>query len=209
MGPLAQLNVAAWCEATVCLGPGVRSVLWVQGCPFSCPNCIAPEWIPMVPATSITPEEAARLLTKDDTVTGVTLSGGEPMLQADTLAETLRIAQRRRHLNVICFTGFRIERLIEFPPSHGVKSLLDSIDVLIDGQYVDGMNDGVGLRGSSNQRVHFLTDALKSQRDELVSGARSLEVRFQRGEALLVGVPEHRKLMAVNDLLRQPGLPHV
>lgn len=160
-------------------------------------------------ATSLSPEEAAALLTKNDSVTGVTLSGGEPMLQAEALLETVRIVQSRRSLNIICFTGFKIERLVDAPPSQGVKEFLDSIDVLIDGQYVHALNDGVGLRGSSNQRVHFLSDALKSHREELVLGPRSLEVRFQAREALMVGIPDHGKLMAVDNLLRQPGLPHV
>lgn len=49
------LNVAATRVGTRTLGPGVRSVVWVQGCPFHCLGCLAPEWIPNAPRAGHTP----------------------------------------------------------------------------------------------------------------------------------------------------------
>jgi anaerobic ribonucleoside-triphosphate reductase activating protein len=183
------VNIAATWVGTRALGPGRRSVAWVQGCPFRCAGCVAPEWIPDRPATAVRPGDLAELLLADPGVTGLTFSGGEPMMQAAGLAATVRAARRRRPLSLICFTGFRLERLRADPPSAGVADLLAEVDVLIDGVYVAALNDGRGLRGSTNQRVHHLTGRLLAWDAELVRGPRAVEVAVSGPEALLIGVP--------------------
>ncbi|GHJ47147.1 hypothetical protein Cs7R123_44890 [Catellatospora sp. TT07R-123] len=181
------VNVAATCVGTAALGPGHRSVVWVQGCPFDCPGCLAPDWIPQRQARLVDAETLAEELLSDAAVDGLTLSGGEPMGQASGLAATVRAARRRRELSVICFTGFRLEALRRRPPGPGVEELLAEVDVLIDGPYRADRNDGVGLRGSDNQQIHHLTDRLAGF--DLGSGPRRAEVRLRGREALIVGVP--------------------
>ncbi|WP_232835928.1 4Fe-4S single cluster domain-containing protein [Actinocorallia populi] len=182
-----MLNVAETCAATRALGPGLRAVAWVQGCPFHCRGCLAPEWIPQRPARRITPRELAAELLRDEAVTGLTFSGGEPMAQAEGLAETARLARRERDLTLICFTGFRRE---ELDGRAGAAELLAETDVLIDGRYVDARNDDRGLRGSDNQRVHHLTDSLRGF--DFDEGRRRAEFRLRGTETLLVGVPPLR-----------------
>ncbi|MBA8949882.1 4Fe-4S single cluster domain-containing protein [Actinomadura namibiensis] len=173
---------------THALGPGRRSVVWVQGCPFHCAGCLAPEWIPDVPARRVAPVDLAAELLADPAVTGLTFSGGEPMEQAAGLAETARLARRARpDLTLVCFTGHRLERLRDRPPNPGVPALLAAADVLIDGLYVAVRDDDRGLRGSANQRVHHLTDRLRHV--DLTGGPRRIEVRMRGAEALFVGVP--------------------
>ena len=180
------LNIAAFTARTQALGPGVRAVIWVQGCPFHCPGCIAPDWIPFVPALSLTPEE---LLDKIDLsgIDGLTFSGGEPMQQAGGLARFVQLARKKKDLNLICFTGYQYERLLSHPPTSGVAELLNEVDVLIDGPYIQSLNDSVGLRGSSNQRILHLTSKLKDH--ELESQNRRLEVRITDGELAFIGIP--------------------
>lgn len=155
-GAGSLVNVAATRVGTRALGPGLRSVVWVQGCPFTCRGCMSPDWIPDRPARLVAPGELAAELLADARVTGLTLSGGEPMAQAAALAETVARARAERDLSVLCFTGYRLERLRRDPPDPGVARLLACVDVLVDGQYVAELNDGRGLRGSRNQRVHRL-----------------------------------------------------
>jgi len=174
---------------TRALGPGWRSVAWVQGCPFSCRGCIAPDWIPQTPAREADPAELAAELLADPAITGFTFSGGEPMAQAEGLAQVITIARRQRDLTLICFTGYRLAQLHSRPPGPGVAELLAQTDVLIDGRYVAARNDGRGLRGSSNQRVHFLTGRLRHVEAELTTGPRRTEIRLRYRSALLVGVP--------------------
>ncbi|MBE1484383.1 4Fe-4S single cluster domain-containing protein [Plantactinospora soyae] len=184
------MNVAAITTFTRALGPGRRSVLWVQGCPFRCAGCIAEEWIPQHEADRITPARAAELLTTDPRIDGVTFSGGEPMLQAAALAEVITLIRRDRELSLICFTGYRLEQLRDRPPNDGVPALLAEVDVLIDGLYVAARNDGRGLRGSTNQRIHHLTGRLSDSDYDYENRERVSELQQVDGELLLVGVPD-------------------
>src|SRR5689334_19425061 len=150
------LNIANIAARTGALGPGTRAAIWVQGCPLNCPGCLAPNWIPFVPATQLTPTELLERLDLDG-ITGMTFSGGEPMEQAAGLAALIRLARQKKDLDLICFTGYRYERLLKNPPNHGVGDLLAQVDVLVDGPFIQSLNDSVGLRGSSNQRIIHLT----------------------------------------------------
>lgn len=183
------LNVAATRVGTEALGPGVRSALWVQGCPFDCPGCMAPDWIPSREARRAEPAELAAELLADPRVTGLTFSGGEPMAQAAGLAEVARLAREERDVTLVCFTGFRLERLRARPPSPGVPDLLAAVDVLIDGRYVAARDDGRGLRGSTNQRVHHLSGRLADCGYDFAHRPRTAEIAVTGREALLVGVP--------------------
>ncbi|MFF0410371.1 4Fe-4S single cluster domain-containing protein [Kitasatospora sp. NPDC004745] len=195
-GTAARVNVAATRVGTRALGPGLRSVVWVQGCPFRCAGCMSPEWIPDRPARRVAPGDLAAELLADDRVTGLTLSGGEPMAQAAALAETVDRARERRDVSVLCFTGYRLERLREAPPNPGVPRLLDRLDVLVDGLYVAGRNEGRGLRGSANQRVHRLRGRPEEEPYDYENGPRSAEIAVEGPSALLVGVPPEGLLAA-------------
>lgn len=188
------LNVASTWPSTTSLGPGTRAVVWVQGCPFQCPGCVSPDWIPFHKAREVTPAVLAKELLADPNVTGLTFSGGEPMMQAAGLAEVIRLARRERDLSLICFSGFKLERLRSRPPSPGVDDLLAEIDVLIDGPYVAALNDNRGLRGSSNQRVHYLTDRLQHSDYDFEGKARQAEVHVHADSVTMVGVPPHHLL---------------
>jgi anaerobic ribonucleoside-triphosphate reductase activating protein len=200
-GGLPLLNIAYLCPATKALGPGLRAVVWVQGCCFRCPGCIAPEWIPYRIANLVSPESLAEKLLTNPEVEGFTFSGGEPMLQAAGLATLAQIARKKQDISIICYTGFPLERLQENPPAPGVPDLLSQIDVLIDGPYVDTLNDERGLRGSTNQRIHFLSDRLKGF--DFEACPRTVEIHILEGEALLVGVPSKAGLRAFLNFAKQ------
>ncbi len=188
------INVAEICPATRSLGPGLRSVLWVQGCPFHCDGCIAKDWTQLRDKKLMSVDEVvARLLSNPD-ITGITFSGGEPMLQAKGLAEIAISAKKQRALNIICFTGYELNHLLNRPPNKGVAELLKTIDVLIDGQYIKELNDNKGLRGSSNQKIHFLTAKLKDF--DFEKQIRTNEIQILDGQALLIGVPPKQMLLA-------------
>jgi anaerobic ribonucleoside-triphosphate reductase activating protein len=182
------LNIAELCPATRALGPGLRSALWVQGCPIGCPGCISADWIPNIPAHRLTPAEAAARLLSNPAIEGITLSGGEPMAQAAGLAEMLQIVRATRpDLHVICFSGYTYEALLRQPASSGVPDLLSRIDLLIDGPYVQALNQGDTFAGSRNQRLIPLSQRPLpgDARWEL----RKLEMHIRDGAILTVGVP--------------------
>ena len=87
------------------------------------------------------------------------------------------------------------------PPFPGVTELLDQVDVLIDGPYIARMNDNVGLRGSKNQKIHYLTDRLRNY--DLENQPRTAEVHLLHGQAMMVGVPPTRLGEAFNQAVDQ------
>jgi len=192
------LNIAQFCPETYTLGPGKRSAIWVQGCPFTCPNCVSPDWIPIKPANLITVEQLAMRILSAGDLEGVTLSGGEPMLQAAALASLVRAVRAQRPtLSAICFSGFTLEQLRrKSAAERGIEELLGQLDVLIDGLYVERLNNGRGLRGSSNQRIHFLTPRYQHLREEFEHSPRQVEMQVSPGELLMVGVPSAHTLAA-------------
>lgn len=189
-----QLNIAAIAARTQALGPGIRAVVWVQGCPLHCRGCIAPEWIPFVPATQLAPEEILEQIDLDS-ITGLTFSGGEPMEQAAGLAALARLVRQKKELDLICFTGYRYERLLKDPPNEGVPDLLAEIDVLIDGPFIQALHDSIGLRGSSNQRIIHLTPKLRGH--DLESQTRKVEITIADGELQFIGIPTPQILSAM------------
>lgn len=185
-------------ERTTALGPGTRAAIWVQGCNLRCPGCISPDWIPFKPAIHLTPQQVVDRLLIDE-ITGLTFSGGEPMEQAGALAEVVRLARQKRDLDVICFTGYLYETLLKKPIETGVKDLLQCVDVLIDGPYINTQNDSIGLRGSKNQRIIHLTDRLQTYQFE--HQVRNIEFKIDNGSLTMVGIPTPKIASMLMDIL--------
>lgn len=173
------------------LGPGLRYAIWLQGCPFNCFNCITPQARPVVAAKIAEVESLAKDIVSNSRIDGLTISGGEPFLQAEALVSLLSMVREYRpELTVLIFTGFNLENL----DSPMARKVLEMTDVLIDGKYIDSLNDGIGLRGSSNQRIHFLSDRLIAYEEEMNKGKRSIEVSFHNKVIDIIGIPLKQKI---------------
>ena len=182
-----NLNLAHYLIGTRAVGPGFRASLWTQGCKLNCPGCIAPDWQPFIRAMEINPQQLAEQILANAAITGVTLSGGEPMEQAPALKIFLQTILKVKSIDVICFTGYRLEALLKRPPSPEAVELLDTIDVLIDGPYDPTLPVQEGLRGSSNQRFHYLGSKLAP--GSLETWRRSLEVTITPNHLSFSGIP--------------------
>jgi anaerobic ribonucleoside-triphosphate reductase activating protein len=179
------LNLLSIANNVTTLGPDNRFVIWVQGCPFNCKGCITPEGIPMVINKLVSIENLAKIIINDHTIKGVTFSGGEPFLQASKLTKLiLRIKNERNDLNYICFSGFKYHELSWVE----AQNFLSNLDLLIDGKYIEKLNDNLGLRGSVNQNFIFLTEKLKFYEHEFISGSRKIDLRIGK-ELQSIGIP--------------------
>ncbi len=188
---IPYLNVAAICENTNSLGPGNRFVIWVQGCCFNCYNCESPDWKSNDEANVVDPVLLAELIAEYEEITGITISGGEPLLQAEALTLLLeRLLILRPDLNVLLFTGYEYKNI----HSERAKQLLALTDVIIAGPYIDDLNDNKGLRGSINQEIIFQTDRMKSYKDYFINQNRTLEFHIRENEILMVGLQTKNKL---------------
>jgi anaerobic ribonucleoside-triphosphate reductase activating protein len=136
-------------------GPGVRMVLWTQGCAFACPGCFNPETHDLRGGERWNVDDLMEvILSQHQQIQGLTLSGGEPLYQHRALAELLEKLRARTSLSVLVFTGYRWEELQRLT---GIQRFLANVDVLLAGRYDASRRVASGLVGSSNKTVHFLT----------------------------------------------------
>ncbi len=185
---IGVINLLDVCrEGSYALGPGLRYVIWTKGCPFNCSGCITPEGKDISGGYVVDIKDLVEDIVNNPQLFGITISGGEPFLQAEALSETLSLIKKNRpDINVLIFSGYKIEDLI-WPEA---KKVLSLTDVLIDGKYVDDLNDGIGLRGSSNQRIHYLTERLISYRHSLEHGKRDVEIYLDGKQLKTIGIPQ-------------------
>lgn len=163
-------------------GPGVRFVVWLQGCTLGCPGCFNPGTHDAAGGREITVEELTAQIATTRDIEGISLSGGEPLQQAEGAAALLDAA-RALGLSTLAFSGYALDEIRALP--HGI-AVLDRLDVLIDGRYVAGERLATGLRGSANQRIHLLTSRYERAQVEATPVA---EIHIDtRGEVVLTGV---------------------
>ena len=171
------------------LGPGTRFGVWVAGCNRNCPGCIAQSTHDMKSGDPIdTGALAWEIITSN--ADGITVSGGEPFLQAEALAEMLRIVRGKRDMGVIVYTGYTLEELAVVPHA---DELLAQTDLLVDGPYVQELDDGKSLRGSSNQRVHLLTPRYAEHLHRYGAEGREAQVFYHGAKTHRVGIPTDNK----------------
>jgi anaerobic ribonucleoside-triphosphate reductase activating protein len=140
---------------TKLLGPGCRAVIWVSGCELRCRGCIAPETHPHA-GGEIAVDTLADWIA-ENACAGLTISGGEPMLQAAALSRVIdRARTRRPGLHVMLYTGYRVDWLRRRGADRQ-RELLDRTDLLIDGPYIERFHAPLRWRGSTNQRLIDLT----------------------------------------------------
>ena len=137
-------------------GPGIRAVVWTQGCTLGCPGCFNHGSHPSEGPGGViaTDELAGRILALRPEIEGVTVSGGEPLQQWDGVVDLLARVRAASDLSVVLLTGYTLP---EIRRKGGSKILLGLVDVLIAGRYVARLRLARGLRGSSNKRAHLLT----------------------------------------------------
>ncbi len=153
------------------LGPYARYCLWVSGCNRNCEGCISPESHDMYKGRKYSIHSLAWQMIPCD-VEGITISGGEPFLQAQALCELITAVKQHRDIGVIIYTGYLYEQLADLP--YG-KELSGLCDLIIDGPYVKELDDGKALRGSSNQRVIAVTDRYKTHLSLYGQGPRRVQ----------------------------------
>lgn len=181
------------------LGPYKRAVIWVQGCEFACPGCIVPESWDAAGGEAITLTELANWILAQPDIEGITISGGEPMLQAPALASLIDTVRQSKDLGVTCYTGYRLEQLQQ-QGTEAQKSLLNCIDLLVDGTYIESLHEDLLWRGSSNQRLLVLTDRYRQVlMQQLETGDRSAGMEFGidlAGAFYFTGVPARKGFRA-------------
>ena len=133
-------------------GPGLRYAVFVQGCSHHCPGCHNPESQPAEGGTATAIADLLADIQANGLVHDVTLSGGEPFEQPEACA-VLAAELKQQGYGVWCYTGYLYDDLAE-RADPAIADLLDHIDVLVDGPFVESRKS-LELKwcGSSNQRL--------------------------------------------------------
>lgn len=143
-------------------GPGIRFVLFTQGCPHHCPGCHNPETWDPEDGAEISDEALLADITGTKYLDGITISGGEPLLQAGALLP-LAEAVAGTGLTIWMYTGYTFEQVMAGDAGADAVKLLQYTDVLVDGRYIASRKEDAGIwRGSSNQRLIDVPESLRS-----------------------------------------------
>ncbi len=155
--PASQLRLAGLDEESIVDGPGLRFVVFTQGCRNNCKGCQNPQTHSYLGGTVYEVEDLLSRYAKNPLLSGMTFSGGEPFDQALALG-ALADGVHSLGGDVVCYTGYTCEHILDLIRDEGPDSpraaLLDKADILIDGPYVEALRDlDLLFRGSSNQRI--------------------------------------------------------
>lgn len=183
------INIATIRECTTAEGPGRRFVIWVQGCLKKCKGCCNPEMQELVKNKIVSTDgliEKIEQARNKFNINGITLLGGEPILQAKGLLEICKWC-KENGLSVVLFTGYEYEKLLNSVDCN-VRELLKYIDVLVDGEYVEDLYDTErSWVGSKNQKIYFLTDVYEENEDFFSD--RKIEFLIDEKSILMNGWP--------------------
>lgn len=164
------MNFANIKKTDIANGPGVRVSLFVSGCRRHCKECFNPETWNFSYGQPYTQETEDRIieLLRPDYISGLSLLGGEPM-EPENQPALLKLVQRvRRELpekSIWCYSGSQLERdlLPMAAQNETTRLLLESLDVLVDGEFVAAQkNLRIRFRGSENQRLIDMPKTLAS-----------------------------------------------
>ncbi len=144
------LRVAGIVNDSIVDGPGMRMTVFVQGCSHNCKGCHNPETHSLDGGELIDVEEIAQRAFENPLLDGLTFSGGEPFLQCEALCCLADLVQKKG-LNIIAYTGFVWESLIERPDC---MELIKRCKYIIDGPFIlEQKSLMLNFRGSKNQRI--------------------------------------------------------
>jgi anaerobic ribonucleoside-triphosphate reductase activating protein len=187
------------------LGPGRRVGIWFQGCSIRCGGCLSldtwtqgadGQWVSLQALVGWVTEQAA------NEADGVTISGGEPFDQPDGLLALLR--QVRQHpaleeMDVMAYSGYTLAVL-----RRRHHAVLDMLDAVISGPYVDGSPTTLPWRGSANQELTLLTDRARGRFQG--GSAQRLQVSADGDRVWITGVPRREDLVRLEAQLAARGV---
>lgn len=172
------------------LGYGKRVGIWTCGCNKNCYKCMSPELKDMSNAVEYSVDRIIEFISGiSGKIDGITISGGEPFLQPDELALLIAELNNMGIKDIIIYTGYSYEYLC----SLGKKEhyILNNISVLIDGEFVDELNDGLGIRGSVNQNIYIFR--YHNRYKDINQCERQIQTVMTDSHTTFIGIPNNER----------------
>ena len=157
------LNISSTVSHSRANGPGLRAVVWVQGCSIGCKGCYSVSTHSHTKNSLFEPYVVSDWLLSLNNIEGVTFSGGEPFEQAAAVLEVIKLVRKQRpNFTVFIFSGYNF-KFLNSSSNDAVIDLLNQCDMVSTGPYIDTLQDTNLLwRGSQNQELHYLSDVYSS-----------------------------------------------
>lgn len=171
---MQSIRIAGVVRQSIVDGPGLRFVVFTQGCPHRCKGCHNPQTHDFSAGYDCPVEKILTEIDKNPLLRGLTLSGGEPFCRAEELLPLVRTV-RERGKDIFCYTGYTFEELLACGDRNpSVRTLLELTDVLVDGRFEWEFRDlSLRFRGSTNQRILDVKRSLEQEKpvpaDEFLS----------------------------------------
>lgn len=145
-----MLRIIKILEDTTVDGPGFRTAIYCSGCYHKCAGCHNPQSWDIDAGREMSIAEIMEKI-KADPFANVTFTGGDPIYQAEGFALLAETIKKETAKDIWCYTGFLYEQLLN---GKYTEKLLQYIDVLVDGPYIEEQKDpDLLFRGSTNQRL--------------------------------------------------------
>lgn len=177
------------------LGPGNRIVIWTKGCSKHCTNCANPELWSVTGTRNTSPTDVAQIIKNicaENLVDGITFTGGDPLEQMDELLMLLKLIKPMVG-DVLLYTGYCYEDFPLLFTSNQTDSLRRLVSVLVDGSYMDHLNDSVvPLRGSTNQNIIFFDKGIEAVYSAYLAKGRKIQNVLMGNKFISVGIHNKR-----------------
>ena len=162
-----KIRIAGFEALSVVDGPGIRFVVFLQGCPHHCEGCHNPQALDPSAGEVYELDIVKNEIKSASGITGVTFSGGEPFLQAEALAELVEFT-KELGLNIMLYTGYTYQELEDKKDIEAIAKILGLTDILVDGPFIKSERDiSLAFRGSRNQRIIDIQKTRASGKVEL------------------------------------------
>lgn len=148
-------------------GEGLRLTLFCSGCYWNCAGCQNPATHSFTYGKTFDEdlqEDIINYIHNSPIIKGITLSGGDPMFNAQELIKFIIKAKNKvKNINIWCYTGFTFENILSYKDEK--TELLKLCDILVDGKFeMDKKDVTLAFRGSSNQRIIDIKESLKQNK---------------------------------------------
>lgn len=131
------------------------------------------------------------MITNQENIQGVTISGGEPFLQFKALKRLVESIAINTNLDIMLYSGFRLENLYEEFGHEEMDNFFKYIDIFIDGEYIEELDSGSMYRGSDNQNIYMFTTKYREYYDAICH-AKNRNIEFEMtdgGKIHMAGIP--------------------
>lgn len=179
------------------LGPGNRLVLWTRGCSKHCKNCANPELWDTSNAKNVKVKDIEQIIINihnDTPIDGITISGGDPLEQME---EILELVKRVKVIvqDILVYTGYTVSELERNWDKSIIRKMKELISVLIDGAYIEELNDkALSLRGSSNQNIIYFDESRKSIYEAYLRKGRKIQNVYMGTRLISVGIHDRKEV---------------